>query len=254
MLKTILITSILSSASFAATIIPFERELPRLNKYDFVTSQYQSSDFYSDDFAGDKDENLYKQGFSLINMGPNDIVTTTPQNFEFPNRNFSFVTDDGSRRETYLWLTDSNGSGSVSDYFETAMVFLPRENQMHIEESGESLIVTLTTGEEVIFDKNQRTVKGGVFSEGTLDMTENRAQRSHARIKYTGKGIVIRSDSNGSDPRLAKTLQVMKTGLTSCKLPSSTFWTQENWPKFKYATDQEVYAVITAKCGKKYLP
>lgn len=252
-MKNLIFALLISHSSFAATIIPFEREISRIQEFSFMTSNNATSDFFFDDYVGDAQENLYFQGFSLQNLGPNEIVTTTPDGFDYPHRNFSFVSTDKSRRDTYLWLTDYNGSGRVSDFFETMLVFLPRENLMHIEENGENLFVTLTTGEEVVFSKTDKTIKSGVLAEATMDMNPDRDLRKHAQIKYSGKGLMIRSDSRGSDPTQVKNVQIIKGNLPPCTIPAKIFWSREDFPKFQFLTDEEAYTEISKYCGTEYI-
>lgn len=116
------------------------------------------------------------------------------------------------------------------------------------------MLVTLSTGEEVSFFTKYKTLNGGVLEEGPLDLHPDRAQRKHAQITYSGKGIIIRSDSWGADPRLAKNVQVLKRGLPACKIAGEAFWTQDGFPKFKFIRDEDAYTVIADKCGKEYLP
>ncbi len=253
-MKFLFFSLLLPSLSFAGTIIPFEREAPRVDKYSYVGSQHSTSGNYTIDFAGDADDKTYSQGFSVSNYGPNEIVPEQPFSMNRIERNFAFVTDDKSQRENYLWISDYNGSGYLSDYFETAIVFLPRLGQMHVEETEDTLLVTIPTGEEVIFSKKHKAIVGGVLSETPVDLNPSRAQRKFAGITYSGKGIMIRSDSRAADPRLGKNLEIIKPGLKPCQVSRDVFWTQEGFPKFKFINDEDAYAVIKEKCGADYLP
>jgi hypothetical protein len=237
----------------ASTVIPFERDVTRLPQPKFLTSHYSSSGNYFEDYAGDANEELFYQGFSFMNMGPNDIVPTTPEGLDYPYRNFSFVTEDHARRDVYLWLTDYNGSGRISDMYETVMVFLPRNNQMSIEEKDNDMIVTLTTGEEVIFSAQDKTIQGGVLSEDPLDLNPDRNQRHFSRVHYNGKGIVIRSDIRANDPRQVKKSRVMRVGKDTCVVDTKVFWTQEDFPQFKFVDDESAYSAIEKNCGKDFL-
>lgn len=247
-MKTLLLT-----ISLATTVIPFERDISRLPEPSYLQSSTSASGNYFEDWAGDENETLFYQGFSFMNMGPNEIVTSTPQDLDYAYRNYSFVTEDHAKRDVYLWLTDYNGAGYVSDLFETIMVFLPRENQMAIEDSGEQLTVTLTTGETVIFSSKDKTILGGVMSEEPLDYNPDRAQRKFAQVKYNGKGLMIRSDVRGNDPRLVKTSKIFKGDKRPCEVRTDLFWTKENFPQFKYVSDEAAYAVIAQHCGQNFL-
>lgn len=254
MLKYLIALPLIASSALAATIVPFERDISRIDKYYYIMADNQDSRHYQSHYGADTAENLYYRGFSIVNHGPNDIVTTKPEHYEHPGREYGFFNNDRARRDTFLWVTDYIGSGNISDYAETILFFLPRNNQFHVEEREETLEVTLTTGEEVTFFKKYKTLDGGMLTEKPLDMNPNRSERKHAQVNYSGKGIIIRSDAWGADPRLTKTVQILKNGLKPCILPGPLFWTQEGFPKFKFVSDEEAYRVIEDKCGAKYLP
>lgn len=244
---------LISFSTFASTIVPFERDESRLPRPFYMTSNNQSSEYYSNTFIGDEHENEFFYSFSLMNMGSNDIVTTTATGIDFAYRDFDFVTDDHSRRDTFLWITDYNGSGRISDMFETLMVFLPRENQMNVEETATDLLVTLVTGEKVVFSKTARTIKSGVLRELPMDWNPNRTDRKFAGMTYSGKGLVIRSDARGSDPRLTKHVQILKKGLAPCTTYTKHFWTEDEYPSFRFITDDEAYKKIAELCGQEYI-
>lgn len=254
MFKSFFVLPFFITSLGAATIIPFERDVPRVDKYDYITSNNRESKHFRNMFGADDQGQLYYRGFGIQNLGPNHIVPTIPENLENPGRDYYFGTDDRARRDTYLWVTDYNGSGRISDFAETILFFLPRNNQFHVEEQNDSLSVTLSTGEEVSFFTKYKTLNGGVLEEAPLDLHPDRAQRKHAQINYSGKGTIIRSDAWGADPRLAKNVQVLKAGLPACRIAGNVFWTQEGFPKFKFTRDEDAYSVILAKCGKGYLP
>ncbi len=244
--------ALVSLPLLSATIIPFERETPRVDRYHHISSDSRASSNYLSRYGIDDELNRYWRGFSFSNRGPNDIVPAKPEGINYAFRDYFFTSDDHSQRETYLWITDYNGSGRTSDYFETILFFLPRENQMHVEELSDELVVTLGTGEEVIFSTKNKTLLSGVLKEEAVDLNPNRSLRKYARIQYSGKGLIIRSDAKGSDPRLTPSLQVLKNGEAPCKISSETFWTQEGHPKFKFVSDQEALKVIEEKCGVGY--
>lgn len=253
-MKKLIFTILVSTSALATTIIPFERDYSRIKTPAYIMSHNHDSINYTSVFVGDEADNLFYHGFDIQNMGPNEIVPTTPEGIDYANRDWSFVTDDKARKDTYLWLTDYNGSGYMSDFYETIIVFLPRENQFHVEETENELLVTLNTGEEVQFSKKTKAIIGGVIKESPVDFNPTRSQRKFAGLEYNGKGIMIRSDVRANDPRLTPTLQIIKKGLKPCKVASEVFWTQEGFPKFKYITDEEAYTEIKKHCGSEYLP
>lgn len=253
-MKKLFFALLISTSALATTIIPFERDYSRIKTPAYITSNNYDSIHYSNVLLGDEADNLYYHGFDIQNRGPNEVVPATPEGIDYANRNFSFVTDDKARKDTYLWLTDYNGSGYMSDYMETVIVFLPRENQFHVEETESELLVTLCTGEEVQFSKNTKSIIGGVMKESPVDFNPTRSQRKFAGLEYTGKGIMLRSDVRANDPRLTANLQVIKQGLKPCKIASEVFWTQEGFPKFKFISDEDAYSEIKKHCGSEYLP
>jgi hypothetical protein len=252
-MKTLLLSMLVSFSTLAATVVPFERDESRLPRPAYMTSNNHASEYYSHTYVGDEQENEFFYSFSLMNMGTNDIVTTTATGIDFAYRDYDFVTDDHSRRDTFLWITDYNGSGRMSDMFETVMVFLPRENQMHVEETATELLVTLVTGEEVVFSKTARTITSGVLQEQPMDLNPTRSERKFAGVTYSGKGLVIRSDVRASDPRLTKNVQILKKGLAPCEVRAKHFWTEDGFPSFRFVTDDETYKKIAELCGQEYI-
>ena len=218
-----------------------------------MTSNNHQSEFYSETFLGDEEENEFFYSFSLMNMGANEVVPTTATDFDFAYRDFDFVTEDRSRRDTFIWITDYIGTGRVSDMFETAIFFLPRKTQMNIEETAEELVVTLVTGEEVVFSKTAKTIKSGVLTEKPVDFNPNRSERKFAGISYSGEGLMIRSDARAADPRLTKNVTIIKSGLKDCVVLAKHFWTQEGFPKFQFITDEEAYKKVAELCGEDYI-
>lgn len=235
--------------SFAAS---FERDTPRIHAYNFVTSkQFDGPLIWR--YGGDKEGNLYFRGYGLINYGPNDIIWDPPVDFlDTPTREFFFVSDDLSRRDTYLWVSDYNGSGRTSDFFESVFVFLPRLNPISVEDKDEVLTVKLPTSEEVDFIKKYRTLDSTLLTEGPVDLNPDRNLRNFPEINYFGEGLIIRSNAKGSDPRLAKYVDIIKKDLKPCRLPGKLFWTQEDYPKFKFIQDNEVFALIEKECGIEF--
>lgn len=240
---------LMASHAFGSTIIPFERDQPRYTVMDYLTSNNSQSLFFTTNFAGFKTGVEIYRGFGISNMGPNDIVTSEPTGFDFPSRDFEFTMDDHSRQETYLWLTDYNGSGRVSDRYETVMMFFPRENQVFVEELDEVLLVTLPTGEDVAFDKKYKTITGGALVEGPLNY-----KGGFALFKYRGKGFALRLDAKGADPRNTNVLRVQKNNLPDCQVETEKFWNRGSFPRFKYSRDEDVYQIVRDNCGEEYLP
>ena len=249
MRNLILLSLLITSNAFAATVIPFERDVPRYVSMDYITSNNYESDHYTTQLAGFNSGEEFFRGFSITNYGPNDVVPTTPVTYDPASRDFEFITEDRSKKETYLWITDYNGSGKISNRYETIITFLPRLNQPHVEEIGEELLVTLSTGEEVVFDKKYKTLARGVLSENKLNY-----EGGFVDIKYSGKGVMLRIDAKGADPRYSKNLKVIKGDQKPCLIPTNKFWSNDSFPRFKFSSDEETYQLIEDHCGKSYVP
>ncbi len=245
--KTAIASFLLSCTQVSAlTIVPFERDAPRDYKVNYGISQNLDSLFFSTVHRVDHDEQRYFHGYNFYNYGPNIIVPSEGQGHM--TREYYFSTHDHAKRDVYLWVTDNIGYGNVSDMMESFFVFLPRENQIHFEESGDEILVTLNTGEEVIFSKKEKTIVSGVLSEGPVDTNPNRSNRKFADIKYNGTGTMIRLDKRAGDPRLGTTAQIYRPGKKVCKVKSSYFFTQTGWPNFKEVSDDVVERLIVKLC------
>lgn len=229
--------------------IPFEREIPRPVDFDYITSRQGQDPAWDDQFIADKKDGLRYKGFKLKNVGPNDIAGSPLDPEERVVREWEFVTNDSSKRETYLWVTDDAGSGKLSQLMESVILILPRKMKPKSEIVDDDVHVTLTTGEKIIYDRNTRKVKGGVFTEGAVDLNPNRFNRKFAPVSYTGKGISIRINRRGEDPRLAQGhAEVKQNGLT-CKVAIQELW---NGTEFKYVDDKKLVEFLNQKCGKKF--
>lgn len=237
----------------ANSFIPFDRPEPRVESCEYSTSRNSESPFFTTHYCGINNE-LFFSGRQIHNIGPNDIIDNIPDGLVYPSRSWQFISEDYSQRETWLWLTDDVGTGAISDYMESAVVILPRKQLPQITEQGDHLLVTLTTGEEVTFHQKYKTIVAGSISELPIDTNPNRPGRKFAQFEYHGFGVVLRSNASGADPRLSKFLYVIKKGLPDCKVATKLFWTQEDWPKFRFVRDEDAYATIASHCGTQYIP
>jgi hypothetical protein len=229
--------------------VPFERDIPRPVDFDYITSRQGQDPAWEDKFIADKKDGLRYTGFELNNAGPNDIAGDPLDPQERVVREWEFVSFDNSKRETYLWVTDDAGSGKLSQLMESVILIIPRKMKPKAEIVDEDVHVTLTTGEKIIYDRNTRKVKGGVFTERAVDLNPNRFNRKFAPVNYTGKGISIRINRRGEDPRLIQGhAEVKQNGLT-CKVAIQELW---NGTEFKYADDSKLVELLNKKCGKKF--
>jgi len=229
---------------------PFERSTPRDGEVDFVTSRDET--YWSNTFKAFKGEKDWRPtGFELSNVGPNEVADGAPiEPSQRVERNWRFVSDDHSQKETYLWITDDSGTGKFSHLMDTIIMIVPRKMVPTVEVVGQDLHVTLTTGEKIIYDKDTRVIKGGVLSEGKVDMNPDRFKKKFAPIKYSGTGISIRVDKRGEDPRLIPGNAVVTQNGKTCQVPAKDLW----GPKadFKFADDSGLVTFLNSKCGKKF--
>ena len=204
-------------------------------------------------------------GFEFSNRGGNGIL---PQRHDiqknlFFTRDFQFRFEDRARQDIYLELTDWVPSRDkqfrLSELMSSVMHFFPRNHLPAIVSLGGRTIVTLPTGEEVEFDPKTHEVLGGVFSEAPVDLNPDKTTRKFPRIEYTGKGVMVRANSRGTDPRIGTTALITTgsppvncekgTGCNHCQVPSKELWEQKGAVRFKFSTDLEFDRYLLTRCG-----
>lgn len=228
---------------------PFDREEPRPIVFDYVTSKAGPDPAWELDYIADKTDGLRPTGFSFRNIGPNEVAGSPIDPNEKTERQWKFVNDDGSRRETYIWVTDDAGSGYLSQLMESVILIVPRKMKPSVEAVGDELHVTLTTGEKVIYDKATRLIKGGVLKEGKVDLNPDRFKRKFAPISYSGTGISIRVDKRGEDPRLIPGNAVITQNGKTCQVPAKQLWNETD---FRFADDKGLVDFLNSKCKSKF--
>lgn len=230
---------------------PFDREEPRPINVEYTTSRSGPGNIWDNSFVKDKNsEELRPTGFELTNVGPNAIAGDPLDPREKTERKWSFTSEDNSRRETYIWITDDAGSGYLSQLMESVILLVPRKMKPKVETVGEDLIVTLTTGEKVIYDKKTKMIKAGTLREGKIDSNPNRHVRKFAPVTYHGTGISIRVDKRGEDPRLIPGNAVITQNGKTCQVPAKELWHSNT--DFKFADDTKLVEFLNKKCGKKF--
>lgn len=230
---------------------PFDRDEPRPLNFEYSTSRQGKNPAWDDTFVKDKnEEGLRYTGFEITNAGPNDIAGDAIDPREKTERTWRFASEDNSKRETYLWITDDSGSGFISGLMESVIMLVPRKMKPQIEAIGDDLHVTLTTGEKVIYDKKTKMIKAGALREGKVDLNPNKHQRKFAPISYSGTGISIRVDRRGEDPRLITGSAVVTQNGITCQVPARELWDAK--ADFKYSDDSKLIEHLNKKCGKKF--
>jgi hypothetical protein len=204
-------------------------------------------------------------GFEFSNRGGNRIL---PHRYDigknlFFSRDFQFRFDDRARQDIHLfisdWVPSRNRQFGLSELMNSAMYFFPRNYLPAIVSLGGRFIVTLPTGEEVDLDANTHEVLGGVFLEAPVDLHPDKAARKFPGIRYIGKGVVVRADSRGTDPRLGTMAMVTtgspasvcekETGCDQCQVPAKELWDQKGALRFKFSTDEEFDRYLISRCG-----
>ncbi len=204
-------------------------------------------------------------GFEFSNRGGNQVL---PYRYDieknlFFTRDFQFRFDDRARQDINLfisdWVPSRDRQFKLSEIMNSAMYFFPRNYLPAIAASGERFIVTLPTGEEVAFDAKTHEVLGGVFSEAPVDLQPVKTMRKFPGIDYIGKGVFVRADSRGTDPRLGAMAMVTTgspgsdcqkgTACDHCRVPTKELWDQTGAVRFKFSTDEELDRYLISRCG-----
>jgi hypothetical protein len=229
---------------------PFDREEPRPSNFEYTTTRQGSDPAWDMTFRKElNEEALRPTGFLVTNVGPNEIAGQPLDPEEKVMREWRFVSDDDSQRETYLWMTDDAGSGRLSQLMESVMMIIPRKMKPEIAVVGDDVHVTLPTGEKIVYDKTTKKVKAGVMKEGPVDLNPNRFERKFAAVDYTGTGISIRVDKRGEDPRLIKGDAVVTQNGKTCRIPAGQLWTGD--AAFRYHNDNDLVNFLNRKCANK---
>lgn len=204
-------------------------------------------------------------GFEFSNHGGNRIL---PQRYDIRRnllftRDFQFRFDDRARQDIHLTITDwapsSDRKFRLSEMMITVLHFFPRNYLPAIRRLGGRYLVTLPTGEPIEFDALTHQIVSGVLSEGPVDLTPNPGARKFPRVSYSGKGVVVRANARGADPRVGTTATIT-TGspfpgcakgknCDRCQVPSRELWTQNRAVRFKFATDAAFDRYLRTRCG-----
>jgi hypothetical protein len=204
-------------------------------------------------------------GFEFSNRGGNRIL---PQRYDAAKnllftRDFQFHFDDRARQDIHLFLSDWAPSQDkqfrLSEIMNSIMLFFPRHYLPAIRSSGTRYVITLPTGEQVEFHAATREVLGGVFAETGVDLNPDKRARKFPGIDYVGKGLVVRADARGTDPRIRNKATISTgapltdcekgAGCGRCQVPSQELWHQNGPVRFKFSTDQEFDRYLLSRCG-----
>ena len=187
------------------------------------------------------------EGFSFENVGENAIA----QGLNV-SRTFDFEYIEQARQNISLQVDDTP-NGSVSHMMHSLFMFFPRKQLPIVEQLSGTLDVTLPTGEKMIFQKDTKEIRGGVFEEGPVDTKPEKLKRSFPDLRYKGKGVLLRANARGQSPELGSHEVTILNGTTGqkCKRPATDFWdTLDVSPiEFKFPTDEEFDSYLKSNCG-----
>lgn len=239
------------------TLAPMKDELIPLEQ-GASNSSWESGLYYgrNDNFP----ENQF-EGFKVDNSG-NNVIVNAPES----SRSFEFEFEEQARQNISLFIGDAP-NGTVSHTMHSLFVFFPRKVMPHAEINNKEVTVTLPTGEQMMFAPSGE-IKGGVFTEGPVDVGPDRFKRTYANLKYQGKGILLRANARGQMPQQgqfeatkidmeygikysADVLIINGTTGQRCRRPKIDFWSAADVSpiQFKFPTDQEFDTYLKAKCN-----
>jgi hypothetical protein len=234
-------------------------------KYDTVVFGRTSDTHFPSGWQYRVDRRNQIVGFEFSNRGGNRVL---PNRYDIDKnllftRDFQFRFDDRARQDIHLAVTDWPPSADrqfrLSELMNTVMHFFPRNYLPAITSVEGRYLVTLPTGEQIQFDALTHEIVGGVFSEGPVDLTPNRAARRFPAVTYSGKGVVVRVNARGADPRLGTTATIT-TGSPAAdcpkgkkceqgQVPSKELWNQSGAGRFKVPTDAQFDQYLRLRCG-----
>ena len=204
-------------------------------------------------------------GFEFSNPGGNRILPPRrdPLKNQFFGRDYQFRFDERARQDIHLmvsdWVPSRDRVFRLSELMNSLMLFFPRDVLPAIVVWQNRSIVTLPTGEEVEFDAASYEVIGGVFIEAPVDLNPDRAARSFPTVAYRGKGVAVRANARGADPRMGTT-SIITTGTppqncdkgilcSQCEVPAKDLWEQTGAARFKFATDAAFDRFLLSRCA-----
>jgi hypothetical protein len=206
----------------------------------------------------------YIVGFEFSNHGGNRILPPKRDASKniFYGRDFQFRFDDRARQDIHLlvidWAPSRDRQFRLSELMNSLIVFFPRRFLPAIASTDGRKIITLPTGEEVEFNAQTQEISSGVLSEEPVDLSPDRSARKFPVLTYKGKGLMVRANARGADPRIG-TVATITTGSPAagcdkgpacgqCQVPARELWDQNGALRFKFATDQEFNRFLLSRC------
>ena len=194
--------------------------------------------------------------FILKNSGSPRINPHGDQGY---SREYQWTSAADSRQEEFLHIHEqSYGDTDSASSMETEITFIPRIVLPAIrkDEARNRYVVTIPTGETVEYDLTTKEIVDGVLTEtAPIDLSPNRQTRKFAGLKYTGKGITIRSDQRGDSTRsslgfgtIKRTATIQFAGRTCTVLPSELWNQSSDDLPFLFPTDAAFYSFLQRRC------
>lgn len=194
---------------------------------------------------------IYDGGFEFSNGPGHPFLTDVSSAYEDagkPRRGIEFISRDKALNDTFVYLTDLAG-GPDSHDVKSVMLIIPRKGVPTTEVVGDDVVVTLTTGEKVVFDKKSNAIKSGVMKEGPIDLTTDRFKRTPPNVHYSGAGISIRVDHRFEYPTHGAATAEVRQGTRVCKVPKGKIWDKDGNPLT--SDDKSLLNVINSSCPGK---
>jgi hypothetical protein len=204
-------------------------------------------------------------GFEFSNHGGNKILTPKRDAIrnQFFTRDFQFRFDDRARQDIHLmisdWVPSRDKVFRLSELMNSLMHFFPRIYLPAIVNLSDRDLVTLPTGEEIEFNAATHEIIAGALFETPVDLNPDRNGRQFPGVGYGGRGVLVRANSRGTDPRIGTTATITTgtppascvnpSGCGRCQVPSRELWDQSGAVRFKFQTDQEFDRFLMARCG-----
>jgi hypothetical protein len=230
-------------------------------KYDTVVAQRPAPLLGAKGWQYRKNSRGQIVGFEFSNRGGNRIL---PEHHDIGKnqhftRDFQFRFDDRARQDIHFsvtdWVSSRDRQFRLSELMNSIFLFFPRLFVPAIAAVNANSVVTLPTGEKVEFDAKTHEIVSGVFAEAPVAL--NTPQ--FPAVEYLGKGVMVRVNSRGNDPRIA-TIATITNGspdphciqgprCNRCQVPAKELWEQKGAARFKFSSDEEFDRYLRARCG-----
>ncbi|MFI5345936.1 MAG: hypothetical protein ACHQ51_06135 [Elusimicrobiota bacterium] len=180
------------------------------------------------------------------------------------HRDYSFSAPENARQElglfVYEWASLDPGADDSASSMLSEILFFPRRvtPSVRLTPDGASYEATLPTGETVLFEARTKEILGGVLTEtAPIDTNQDRHARAFAALRYSGGGIMLRSDQRGDSPRSSvvwgqKKYATVVWGAKTCRVSTADVWKQDASGAGSanlYPTDEGFYSMLGRKCG-----